>query len=344
MRIGIVNDVALAVEAVRRVLLGSHEHQVAWVARDGAQAVELCAHDTPDVILMDLLMPRMDGVDATRRIMSRTPCPIVVVTANVTDNSSKVFEAMGAGALDAVNTPVLEHPEAAKGAQALLAKIETIRKLVGADGARQRIGAVSGDSLPKPHPNDPLVAIGASAGGPAALAKILGTLPAEFPAPIVVVQHVDQQFAQGLANWLDCQIPLQVRLAQEGDHPCRGTVLIAGRDSHLVFTRPGQLGYTRHPAESSYRPSIDVFLRSANRSWPGGIVAVLLTGMGHDGAAGLKALHNHGHHTIAQDQASSAVYGMPKAAAELGAATEILPLAEIGMRLQCLVRKVKVHV
>src|SRR5512140_3074866 len=133
MRIAIVNDIALAVEAVRRVVLQTREHQLAWIARDGAQAVQLCARDVPDLILMDIIMPRMDGVEATRRIMTDTPCPIVVVTANVDDNSSKVFEAMGAGALDAVNTPVLECPGACKGAHALLSKIETIRRLVGAD-------------------------------------------------------------------------------------------------------------------------------------------------------------------------------------------------------------------
>ena len=110
MRIAIVNDMVTAVEAMRRVLVSTREHRVAWIARDGAEAVELCARDTPDLILMDLIMPRMDGVEATRRIMARTPCAIVVVTANVNDRSSKVFEAMGAGALDAVNTPVLERP------------------------------------------------------------------------------------------------------------------------------------------------------------------------------------------------------------------------------------------
>src|SRR5438876_6983836 len=131
MRIAIVNDVSLAIEAMCRVIASGHEHELAWTARDGAEAVERCAGDRPDLILMDLIMPRMDGVEATRRIMASTPCAIVVVTANVGENSSKVFEAMGVGALDAVNTPVLEAPEAADGASALLAKIDTIRRLIG---------------------------------------------------------------------------------------------------------------------------------------------------------------------------------------------------------------------
>src|SRR5882672_2296705 len=168
MRIAIVNDMIMAVEAVRRVLAGGARHELAWVALDGEEAVTRCAADTPDLILMDLIMPKMDGVEATRRIMAHSPCAIVVVTASVDDNSSKVFEAMGAGALDAVNTPVLEHPGESEGAGALLAKIETIRKLLGAP-AEPRTQARDAAVLPPGAPGECLVAIGASAGGPAAV-------------------------------------------------------------------------------------------------------------------------------------------------------------------------------
>src|SRR5690348_14864993 len=225
MRIAIVNDVMMAVEAVRRVVIGSSGHQLAWVALDGEDAVARCAADTPDLILMDLIMPKMGGVEATRRIMAGTPCAIVIVTANVDENSSKVFEAMGAGALDAVNTPVLESPgtsfspDAANGAAALLAKIETIRKLIGA-AAPNRLSPTPNQPVEEQNGSfDPLVVIGASAGGPAAVAKVLSQLPADFSAPVVVVQHVDSQFSRGLADWLDCQTPLQVRLAKEDDRP-----------------------------------------------------------------------------------------------------------------------------
>ena len=337
MKIALVNDLPLAIEAVRRVLHGSREHKLAWVAHDGAEAVARCSRDTPDLILMDLLMPNMDGVEATRRIMAQNPCAILVVTADVSDNSSKVFEAMGAGALDAVNTPVLEFPEATKSARALLSKIDTIARLLGngtaSRAASQRIqeAATSG-----PPPNC-LVAIGASAGGPAALATILAELPASLPAPVVIVQHVDAQFAQGLATWLDHHTPLQVVLAQEGMQPQAGSVFLAGGDNHLVLNQEGRLTYTRHPLNCGYRPSIDVFFESVDRFWPGDIIGLLLTGMGRDGAAGLRTLRTHGYHTLAQDQATSAVYGMPKAAAELAAASEILPLAKIGPRLLALI-------
>lgn len=201
---------------------------------------------------------------------------------------------------------------------------------------------VKGPPRPRAHqaqtcaPDDCLVAIGASAGGPAALTRILTCLPANFAAPIVVVQHVDPQFALGLTNWLGDQTPLTVRLAQDHDSPRPGTILLAGCARHLVFTKHHHLTYTSEPADCAYRPSVDVFFNSALQHWRGRVIGVLLTGMGRDGAQGLRALRLDGHHTIAQDQLSSAVYGMPKAAAELKAATEILHLNHIGLRIRSL--------
>ena len=336
MRIAIANDLPLAVEAMRRIIVASGGHELAWIARDGREAVERCLRDRPDLILMDLIMPRLDGVQATRRIMTEAPCAILVVTANMTENQGKVFEAMGVGALDAVNTPVLGFPDSHKGAEALLAKIETIAKLVGAADPRRVSRHLHHLARATPRP-EWLVAVGASAGGPSALAHILAKLPADFPAAIVVVQHVDAQFAPGLASWLDCQTPLNVRLARDGESVQAGTVLLADGDQHLVLTRPGRLGYADQPLEVSYRPSIDVFFKSIERHWEGEVIGLLLTGMGRDGAQGLHDLRVSGHHTLVQDQASCAVYGMPKAAVELGAASEILALDSIVPRLLQLV-------
>ncbi|HZR19525.1 MAG TPA: chemotaxis response regulator protein-glutamate methylesterase [Verrucomicrobiae bacterium] len=334
MRIAIVNDLALAREAIRRVILNSKAHEIAWTASDGHQALDLCLQDRPDLILMDLFMPRMDGVAAVRRIMSQCPCAILVVTGSVTGHCAQVFEAMGAGALDAVNTPVLEWPGSCKGASNLLAKIETIRKLLGVPPSKII------QETPGSPDSDPalgrLIAIGASAGGPAALARILSYLPATLGSAIVIIQHVDAQFAAALANWLDDQSPLRVRLAQDGDVPAPGTILLAGRDQHLVLAPNGRLAYTEQPEDHPYRPSVDVFFNSVRQNWTGRITGLLLTGMGRDGARGLLNLRQSGHHTIAQDQASSAVYGMPRAAAHLKAAAEILNLDQIGLRLRSL--------
>jgi two-component system response regulator WspF len=333
MRIGIVNDMVIAVEAMRRIVSGAHEHQVAWIARDGQEAVERCAGDTPDLILMDLIMPKMDGVEATRHIMASTPCAIVVVTADVGKTTSKVFDALGAGALDAVNTPKVVSLDSSDGAKALLAKIDTIRKLIGGANGSSRSGIPGPAQASKTGASGPLVVIGASAGGPAALANVLGALPEDFPAPIVIVQHVDPQFAPGLSDWLNQQSGLQVRLARDGDRPRPGTVLLANGDNHLVFTSTTRLGYRPEPIDCSYRPSVDVFFKSAGLLWPGNMIGVILTGMGKDGAQGLLSLRARGCTTIAQDEATCVVYGMPKAAAQLAAASEILPLQKIGPRL-----------
>jgi two-component system, chemotaxis family, response regulator WspF len=344
MRIALVNDMVAALEAMRRVILGKTQHEIAWVARDGTEALELCSHDTPDLILMDLLMPHMDGVEATRRIMARQPCAIVVVTASVNRLAARVFEAMGAGALDAVNTPTLEHTATGAGARALLAKIETIRRLIRADSAGTHTARAPAEGHHSDQQHKPLIAIGASAGGPAALATILARLPEDFPAPVIIVQHVDPHFARGLADWLNGQTALHVRLARDGDRPQAGTALLAGHDKHLAFANPRRLVYTTQPVDCSYRPSVDVFFKSAGQFWPGDVIGVLLTGMGRDGAEGLRVLHAGGHHTIAQDRLSSAVYGMPGAAAELDAATEILALDKIGPRLSNIVaHRVKAH-
>jgi two-component system response regulator WspF len=333
MKIAIVNDLPLAVEALRRVLARKPEHSIAWVAENGAQAVERCAELRPDLVLMDLLMPVMDGVEATRRIMAETPCAILLVTSNMGANTARVFDAMGHGALDVVDTPALVGGDPSAGAAPLLAKIEIIGRLIGDSAPARAVVARSAAGSRGACPL-PLVAIGASAGGPAALATLLRGLPADFPAAVVIVQHVDEQFAAGMATWLGQHSVLPVQVAREGDSPARGAVLLAATNDHLRLVTSGRLAYTPIPQEYVYRPSVDVFFHSACALWPGDIVGVLLTGMGRDGALGLKALRDHGHHTIAQDQASCAVYGMPRAAVALGAAVDVLPIEAIAPRLR----------
>jgi two-component system, chemotaxis family, response regulator WspF len=316
VRIAIVNDLSIAVLALRRVLEGAG-HEIAWIAADGMAAVEACRRDMPDLILMDLLMPRMNGAEATRQIMAETPCPILLVTANVAENMSYVFEAMGFGALDAVNTPLLGGSSEDSG-NLLLAKIASIRHLIGTPRFRRARG---------------LVVIGASAGGPGAILAVLRGLPAAFSAAIVVVQHVDPQFIPGMISWFNAQSGLEVVAAAEDAEPQPGQVAVAATGDHLILKPSGRLGYQTDPRETPYRPSVDVMFDSVARYWAGDAVGVLLSGMGRDGAAGLKRLREAGALTIAQDRASSAVWGMPKAAAEIGAATEILPLGEIAPRL-----------
>ncbi|MEI9405737.1 chemotaxis response regulator protein-glutamate methylesterase [Mesorhizobium argentiipisi] len=331
MRIGIVNDMPMAVELLRRLVVSTREHQVAWIATNGSEAVEACRRDLPDLILMDLAMPEMDGVEATRRIMAETPCSILLVTASIEANIAGVYEAMGHGALDAVDIPSvgMEGNASSQSARLLTNKIATIGKLVR-DAPSKANGRLSAGDEKSPRR---LVAIGASAGGPAAVAAVLSAFPVDFAGAIVLVQHLDAQFIPGLADWLGQHTPLPIRAAREKDKPQVGTVLIATSEDHLVFKSAQQLGYTPSPRDNVYRPSVDVFFESAAQWWPGPVIGVLLTGMGRDGARGLRQLRDKGHLTIAQDEATSAVYGMPKAAAAIGAAVDILPLSAIGPRI-----------
>jgi two-component system response regulator WspF len=327
MRIAIVNDMIMAVEALKRVLMTVPGYEIVWIARDGAEAVARCARDTPDLILMDLFMPVMDGVEATRQIVKQSPCAILIVTASVDENAGKVFEAMGYGARDAVNTPILGIQGSAETAQPLLEKIATMSKLIGKSNlpliSKTQPTAIT--STPRPSALlPPLVAIGSSTGGPKALAAILSRLPANFGAAIAIVQHVDLQFSAGLVDWLNQQTPLTVRLATAGDRLEKGIVLVAGTNDHLSLRPDLTLHYIKEPIDYPYRPSVDVFFKSLAQYWNHKETALLLTGMGQDGAEGLSLLRSRGWHTIAQDEKSSVVYGMPKAAAQLNAAVEIL--------------------
>ncbi|MDB6129981.1 MAG: response regulator receiver modulated CheB methylesterase [Verrucomicrobiales bacterium] len=328
MNIAIVNDSPMACEALRRVIVSSGMHHIAWMATDGNSAVEQTQKLLPDLILMDMIMPVMDGVDATRIIMSETPCPILVVTASVDANSNKVYQALGFGAMDAVNTPVLNsaNSPAASGA-ILLEKISILGKLFQDPPPRL---SKKERSTSQTGVREPLIVIGCSAGGPAALSQVLSSLPADFNYPIVIIQHLDSEFASGLCQWLASKCRIPVNILHAGTHPEKGTALLAGTNDHLVLREDGQLYYQDTPIDLPYRPSVDVFFESVALHWKGSILAVILTGMGRDGALGTKAIRDAGGHTIVQNKESSLVFGMPKATIALGAAVEILALNDIG--------------
>lgn len=338
MRIAIVNDMVMIVELLKRIVLSTPKHQIAWVAYDGAEAVQRCAADTPDLILMDLIMPVMGGVEATYRIMQESPCAILVVTASVLGNISKVFEAMGHGALDVVRTPSLADGEQSQGAADLLQKIAMIGRLLGHAGPPVVVKSAVPSDLQGPEKDGLplLVTLGASTGGSLALARVLSYLPPNFPAAFVIIQHVDSHFIGSFVRWLGDRCALPVRIARKGDAPTRGVVFVAGTDEHLILTPALKFDYVTQPDESIYRPSVDVFFLSLNKCWPKPGVAVVLTGMGKDGAQGLLALDKSGWRTIAQKQESCVVYGMPRAAIELQAAQEVLVLNDIGPRIVAL--------
>ena len=231
------------------------------------------------------------------------------------------------------------------GAAVLMYKIDVINKLIGKPSERPRswratsppksssLASRSSESL------QPLVVLGASTGGPQALAEILTGIPATMDATIIMVQHVDAAFAPGLGQWLSDQAKRSVTMVAEAHRPEPGQVLLSSTDDHLILGEEGLLHYSVEPSTISYRPSVDVFFTSVARNWRRPGVAVVLTGMGRDGAQGLLQLRGQGWRTIAQDESSSVVWGMPKAAAEIGAAHEILPLARISEAITRLVSK-----
>jgi two-component system response regulator WspF len=330
LKIGIVNDLTICIESLKNVLAPIPEHQVLWVAKNGLEAVELCREFTPDLILMDLLMPVMNGVEATRRIMQTTPCPILIVTATVTGNSAKVFEAMGAGALDVVATPVIGRSGNTARDEELLKKIRRIGQFTG---SMHRRSGKDTHIIAKPKVEIEgmgLVILGCSTGGPKILIDILSTFPKNFPAAFIVIQHMDAQFTPGFVKWVDTRINMPVDVVRDAAIPEPGKVLIACTNDHLVMTPKLTLHYSKEPKDNFYHPSVDVFFLSVAQYWPAAGIAALLSGMGRDGAEGLLALHNRNWYTIAQDHGSSIVYGMPKAAADIGAATDILPASKIG--------------
>jgi two-component system response regulator WspF len=326
MKIAIANDVAMAAEALRRVIATS-EHQVIWIARTGLEAVRMAAENRPDLILMDLNMPGLDGVEATRQIMAASPCAILIVTGAPQDNVSQVFRALGAGALDVTATPIMAGSTA--GDSALLAKIKTIGKLVRASRPEAAtFSAERGEAVRH------LLAIGASTGGPLAVSHILAGWTPPPGTAVVVVQHIDANFAGHFSKWLGDQLRMPVKVVEDGDALAPGCVQIARTNDHLVLSARHRLHYAQEPRDYPYRPSVDVFFDCVARHWEGEATGILLTGMGRDGAQGLLSMRAAGKTTIAQDQASSAVYGMPRAAADLDAAQQILSLEQIAKLLR----------
>lgn len=328
MKIAIVNNQKIAQEILKQVISSVNSYELIWTAWDGQEAIKKTIENPPDLILMDLHMPNISGVESIRKIMQTSPCAIIIVTASVKDNSNLIYEAMGYGAMDAICTPTLTEDNNIQGSAILLEKIEQAGRIIGKITSSPK-KQTSPPIIPVTDNCHNIVLIGASIGGPQAIVNILSKLPKDFPAPIVIVQHVDIQFAPGLASWINTSTSLTVQIAIEGVQPQKGNVYIAATKDHLVCSPEGLLQYTPDPLDMIYRPSVDVFFKSFAKHYNSLGIAILLTGMGHDGAEGMLMLKNKGWHTIAQDKNSCLLFGMPKAAIEQNAATEVSPLKSI---------------
>ena len=308
---------------------------------DGQAALDFVNKDKPDVVLMDIHMPRMDGFEATRRIMETRAVPIVICSAT-SDAKDLVnsFQAMEAGAIACIEKPYgREQTEFETSAAHLL---ETVKLMSEVKVVRRSAYSRPASALRPAQAQQPgikLIGIGASTGGPPVLQTILVSLPKDFPVPVLVVQHIAHGFMAGMAEWLNHTTGWQIHIASYGTYPLPGHVYLAPDDFHMGVGADGRIILTREEPENHLRPAVSFLFRSLAETYGPNALGVLLTGMGRDGAAELKLMKDKGAITIAQDQESSVVYGMPGVAVALGGATHVLPADKIAAALVALVNQ-----
>lgn len=330
VRVLVVDDSAVVRDFLLRILGSDPEIEIAGTAHNGEDALEAVARTRPDVITMDVHMPGMNGFDATRRIMETTPTPIVIVSGTAdAGETAKAFRALEAGALAVLPRPAgIGHAnQEATAAELirtlkLMAEVKVVRRW--ARPRPQDSPASIAAERRIPAANVAAVAVGASTGGPAVLQQILSALPPNFPVPVMVVQHIATGFTEGLVQWLQKTSNLPVRMATHGESVLPGHVDVAPDGFHMKVSVSGQIQLTYEKPENGLRPSISSLFRSVAQVYGNRAVGVLLTGMGTDGAQGLKLMREQGAVTIAQDQESSVVHGMPGEAISLGAARYVL--------------------
>lgn len=340
IRVFLVDDSALACRVLRRMLARDPGIHVIGEARNGVEALRRIPLLDPHVVLMDMMMPALDGLATTRELMATSARPILIVSDLVGREADLNFRALSAGALDLVRKPTAADREDAAIVDELHRKIRILARVpvVTRRWARTPTPAPSAEAGPRdrataPNGHGSLVVIGASTGGPIALQQVLQGIGVPS-CPIMIVQHMAEGFTQGLAGWLSTACAVPVLLARQGTVPEPGFVYLAPERAHLSLEH-GRLRLREERVRRGHCPSVDVLFESVAASeLAPRTIGVLLTGMGSDGARGLAALKAAGAWTIAQDEASSVVYGMPKAAAELGGASEVLALRAIGPRIR----------
>lgn len=335
IRVLIAEDSATASELLAAMLSADPEIEVAGIARDGREAIEMTKALKPDLVTMDIHMPMVDGFEATKRIMIEAPTPIIIVTASLDVRDVKVsMEALKVGALALLDKPALGTSDFQDTCARVISTVKAMAgvKVVRHFAPRTPAPLVTAASEPadRPHATVRLVAIAASTGGPAALARILADLPGQFPVPIVVVQHITKGFVAGLASWLNGSCPLQVSVASDGEPLKASCVYLAPDDAHLGIDSGLRARLSHTDPIGGFRPSATFTYESVAKTLGPAAAAVILTGMGQDGVNGLAALRKAGGRIAAQDEATSVVFGMPGACIAQGLADRVLPLPAIG--------------
>ncbi|KAF0158592.1 MAG: two-component system chemotaxis family response regulator CheB [Syntrophaceae bacterium] len=353
IRVLVVDDSPAVRLGIRLVLESDPALTVIGEARNGEESVALCRQLHPDIVTMDIIMPGMGGYEAICEIMSEAPCPILVLTGIESKDMVAVgFKALALGALSVLPKATLLDPDSDEGRELirqikLIAGIKVVRRrLTSGEDHHQAVNGLMARATPVRHAflsrmqkEARLVVIGASTGGPPALQTILSGLPPDFPLPILVVQHISAGFSAGLANWLSSVTSLRCKLGEYGETIQPGCVYFAPDNKHITVNNKGVVVLDSSGPVGGHRPAINVLFESVARSFMAAAVGILLTGMGKDGAQGLKAMRQAGAYAIAQDEKSSVVFSMPAAAIELEAVDEILDLNVIAPWLRRLVNK-----
>lgn len=336
IRVLVIDDSAFSRQAITRMLETSPLVEVVGVARDGEEALRKAFELEPDLITLDLEMPRMDGFTFLRLVMARRPTPVIVISGRADEED--VFKALELGAVDFVAKPTPRAtPELVTIEQELIRKVHAIREL-RIEKVRQRLSALppvarrtDEDAAPR------LVVIGSSTGGPAALMQVFGAFPEPPRCAFLVAQHMPGGFTRGFAERLDRLTPLRAREAEGGEEPEAGTVLVAPGGSHLELENAGRRVVTRvvpgAPADK-YTPSVDRLFRSAAKHYGADCLALVLTGMGDDGRDGVQAVKEGGGRVIAESESTAVIFGMPQQAIRTGAVDLVLPLGEIATAIQ----------
>lgn len=352
VRVIVVDDSPTARDLLVGILSNSSGIQVVGTGSNGEEAIRLVQRLRPDVVTMDIRMPIMDGLEATRQIMRELPTPIVIISGSMQKpDVDLTFKALRAGALTALTKPGLEdadHCAHIVQTVRLMSEVHVVKhwhkpepesKVAPAQLAQDQkqlssLGVIDIQTL-----DVRVIGIASSTGGPSALASVLGSLPKDFPIPVVVVQHVSAGFAPGLADWLDTQTPLSVEVAAHGDPIRPGLVQIAPDDYHMRVTEIGTIELSKAPPYKGLRPSANHLFDSLAKNYGSKSVGVIMTGMGDDGAEGILSMHRAGAMTVAQDEKSCVVYGMPREAVIRNAIDRILTPENISFLLGALGRQ-----
>lgn len=327
IKVLLADDSPLVRMVLKDIFRATEDIAVVGEATNGQEAVAMATNLKPDLVVMDILMPVMDGLSAIEEIMANCPTPILVLTATMDDREvNYAFTAIKNGALDVMAKPdAVGIGPGGEFHRLLVEKVRLLAKIRVIHHIRRRARQ---DTVVRQWENvvsKNILAIGASTGGPKAVMSIIKSLPADFPAAVFVVQHIASGFAKGFAQWLDRESSIRVKLAQEGEQFATAEVLVAPTDCHMMVDRDKIRLVDSEPVNCC-RPSVDVLFNSLASEQGANVVAVLLTGMGRDGAQGLRAIKDRGGVTLAQDEHSCAVFGMPKAAIAIAAVDQVVAL------------------